>query len=289
MADVEATRLGPRGCRFLLRRESRGVTCAAERERDVTGRVVRCGWLEERGQGTPGVVAAPSLRVELLPDEELRREGGFWSGPYELRDINLRVEGAGGVVFDGVLAALPQWRYEVAEEGLTLFFVGRVSALWGDTDLDLSEGEDGFEWGHALDDVLPALLARSVEAPPSPECDEIKLSYREPFWSHYGPVPLPRLSGDVKAAALAWDAGRRLLYVGAGEFVLSFSPHRRRWEIMGRIQYQGRDEAARNTPWQVARLEYDDKNDRLLGLAESADPDVRKTISHLKIPFALGL
>jgi len=288
MPVAETRHLSPPGYRFLLIRETRAESTVTAKERDITGRITRCGWLEERGEENPGVAAAPTLRVEILPDEALRREGSFWSGRYELADVSIRVEEDTGVVFDGVLVAPPRWRYEEDDEALTLQFMGRLGSLWDENDVDLSEGDGGLKWGHATDDILPALLTRAQGPPLRVEYDDVRLKYQKPFWSHYGLPPVTNLPAAVTATALAWDTRRRVLYVGVGPLVLSFDPTARRWEAIARVHYRGLDPAARNCGWLVAQLEYDAETDRLYGLAASAEADVRERVSHLRIPFEIG-
>ncbi len=297
MADVAASDRGRPVYRYVLTRETRGANHAATYTADVTGRVVSVGVLEERCEEAPGVGSFPSLALECIPDETLAADGPLLGNRDADAEVELKVvaryrAGDEEIIFAGVLADEPEYRDAVDASAVTLRFVGRLAAMWGDQPIKLEVNGAEVAWGYVGDALVPALLAASPMPPARVDISAPGLTAAEPFWSYFGdPAAAAEIQGvgssDVKG--LAWDAGRKVLYVGVGRFVCSFEPARRRWETVASVRYGDYKQEPKNETWRVAHLEYDAAGDRVLGVAESAASDVTRRATHLKAIFVIDL
>jgi len=295
--DVEKLREGTPAYRYELTRSAGGAGGrGANWSADITSRVVSAGPLDERLEEQPGVGAVASLTLECVPDDALAADGPAFAGLAAPDDVELIVwaayKGGEEAVFHGVMAAAPEYREGIAESLVVLRFVGRLAAMWDDEPMALRRRGQDVGWGHATDELLPALLAAGRFSPARYRLEAPALAAASPFWSCLGdPAAALDPARDVPydVGGLAWDPARRVVYVGVGPYVRSYEPATRRWVTVAHVRYGGNASEPKNVTWRVAHLEYDAASARLLGVAESAGADVTKRANHLKALFAVSL
>lgn len=260
---------------------------------DITPLVLRAGPVEERVEEVPGVPAVPTVTLVCWPEGPVAPAGPVATGAPEnvWLKVHDRAALGGGIIFAGVLAARPAYEEDLFGRAVTLRFAGELAAWWDDEPVAFASPGEEFHFGHVADDLIPGLLKMARRVPAAVELRPPALTARTPFWSYYG-RPTKAAGGKAAAAevrALAWDAKRKVLYVGAGPYVRSFDPATRRWRTVARVKYVGVDPGVRAVGWRVGYLEYDAEGDVLRGVAETAVVDITDRRAHLRATFAVPL
>ena len=246
----------------------------------------------------PGVPSVATFSLEITPEDDGTTAGCgplfenemvtsevFWTGTGSRRPP------AEDRLFYGVLKGSPKSAESVVERRVTLSFVGALAGLWDDAEAELFDGERRYVDLEA--DVLPAILAYAKLPVDGIDIQIPPVETDEPFWSPVGRPPAGLLGiAEEEAAAYevrgpAWDADRSVVYVGFGPFICGFDGDA--WSAVAKVGYSGGDPALKNIGWRVVHLEYDREADGLLGVAETAEEDIREHAAHVKARFSVEL
>jgi hypothetical protein len=265
---------------------------------EVTGRVTKVGPLVRTRENTPGVPSTAAFSLEMVPEDDETTGGSGYL--FECNVITCELYWTASrsgrppsedKLFYGVSKGSPKSLESVDERRVVINFVGALAALWDDNEVELFEKE--CPYADLETGILPALLSQTKLPVDGVDIRIPSIETDEPFWSPIG-RPSASLLGITESEGslyevrgLAWDEERSLVYVGFGPFICGYDGAD--WSIIGRVGYTGDDVNLKNVSWGVIYLEYDADTDKLSGIAETVEDDIRERTAHVKARFAVEL
>ncbi len=271
---------------------------AAGRSVEFTDRVTRVGPLVRTRENTPGVPSAATFSFEMTPDDDGTTTGSgrlfeeemvtcelYWTASRSKRP---RSEDR---LFYGVLKGSPKSVESVEERRVMLNFVGALAGLWDDSEVELFDGERRYV--DLETDVLPVLMSHAKLPLGGVDIDIPSVETDELFWSPVGRPPADLLgitegeASTYEVRGPARDTDSSVVYVGFGPFICGYDGSD--WSVVTKVGYTGSDPVLKNVGWRVVYLEYDGETDELLGVAETAEDDIREHAAHVKARFTVEL
>lgn len=280
--------------RVFLRYGSDG----AERPVEVTARITKIGPLIRTRENAPGVPSMATFSLEMVPEDDEKTGGRGYLFEYDVITCELYWTASRSIrppsddkLFYGVLKGSPKSLKSVDERRIVISFVGALAALWDDNEVELFAKER--QYADLETDILPALLSQTKLPVDGVDIKIPFIEMDEPFWSPIGRPPASLLGITEDEESLyevrgpAWDKERSLVYVGFGPFICSYDGGE--WSVVGRVGYSGDDVNLKSVSWGVVYLEHDADTDKLLGVAETVEDDIRKHTTHVKARFNVEL